>query len=341
VPGISEGVVLPEYPEERTRSYTPVRDAGPTPQQIRYERLRQAQLAPLAASVTRSAGSADIPPVALPRMPEQPAAAMGPAGFPAQPSPQPVADEYQQVNAQDRKRVFLAAAKAASRSNYLGHTRVPQVGAYEIKAGWEIPAVMEQALNSDLPGEIKALVSQNVYDTATGQYLLIPQGARLIGKYSSDVSYGQDGVQAVWDRIIFPDGSSINLEGMQALDAHGQAGMRHDVDRHYWRTFGMAALTSVFVAAYELTQRGGYGSGGQYGYPSAGDTASAAVGREMSRTGAQITRRNLSVQPTIKVPIGYKFVVRVNRDILFQEPYAPSRPEDAEPKSSDRLRARR
>lgn len=76
---------------------------------------------------------------------------------------------------------------------------------YEIKAGWEIPAVLEQALNSDLPGELKALVASNVYDTATGKYLLIPQGSRLVGEYNSRIGYGQDGVQVIWNRVIYPD----------------------------------------------------------------------------------------------------------------------------------------
>ena len=93
------------------------------------------------------------------------------------------------------------------------------LGPYEIKAGWVIPAVLQQALNSDLPGEIRALVRESVYDTATGKYLLIPQGARLVGSYSARVSYGQNGIQVIWDRIIFPDGSSIVLDGMTGQDA--------------------------------------------------------------------------------------------------------------------------
>ena len=91
--------------------------------------------------------------------------------------------------------------------DYLNSVRSAPLSEYEIKAGWEIPAVLEQSLNSDLPGEIKALVILNVYDTATGRYLLIPQGSRLIGQYDSRVAYGQDGVQVIWNRIIFPDAS--------------------------------------------------------------------------------------------------------------------------------------
>jgi type IV secretion system protein TrbI len=109
---------------------------------------------------------------------------------------------------------------------------------------------------------------------------------------------------------------------MVGLDARGNAGLRHKVDRHYKRLFGFAALTTMFSAAFDLSQRRRYG-GGTFAYPTASDTATAAVGREISQTGAMVTRRNLNVQPTIKVPVGYRFTVRVNRDILFEAPYEP------------------
>jgi type IV secretion system protein VirB10 len=109
---------------------------------------------------------------------------------------------------------------------------------------------LEQSLNSDLPGDIKALISSKVFDTATGRYLLVPQSSRLVGKYDSRISYGQDGVQVVWERIIFPDASSVDINGMVGLDAHGNSGLRYDVDHHYKRLFGFAALTSAFTAAF-------------------------------------------------------------------------------------------
>ena len=230
--------------------------------------------------------------------------------------------EYNGQNMQTRKEAFLAAARSQKTDDYLRSTRSAPLGSYEIKAGWEIPAVLEQSLNSDLPGELKALVMSNVYDTATGRFLLIPQGSRLIGRYDSQIAYGQDGVQVVWDRIIYPDASSVDISGMVGLDAHGNAGLRHKVDRHYKRLFGFAALTSMFSAAFDLSQRRRYG-GATFAYPSASDTATAAVGREISQTGAMITRRNLNVQPTIKVSVGYRFTVRVNRDILFEASYEP------------------
>src|SRR3954449_7464797 len=218
------------------------------------------------------------------------------------------------------KAAFLSTAQRQKTEDYLRSTRTAPLSAYEIKAGWEIPAVLEQSLNSDLPGEIKALINSNVFDTASGRYLLIPQGSRLVGKYDSRVAYGQDGVQVAWNRIIFPDASSIDLNGMVGLDSHGNAGLREKVDRHYARMLGFSALTSLFTAAFEISQRRNQSV---LAYPSPGEAASSAVGRELSQTGSQITRRNLDVQPTIKVPVGYKFTVRVNRDILFEAPYEP------------------
>lgn len=228
--------------------------------------------------------------------------------------------DYETQNMQSRKEQFLQSAAATKTDDYLKSTRTSPLSEYEIKAGWEIPAVLEQSLNSDLPGDIKALVMSNVYDTATGRYLLIPQGSRLIGQYDARVAYGQDGVQVVWNRIIFPDASSIDLSGMVGLDSHGNSGLRDKVDRHYKRLFGFAALTSAFTAAFDISQRRNQNI---LTTPSASQTASGAVGQELSETGAQITRRNLNVQPTIKVPAGYKFNVRVGRDILFDSPYEP------------------
>jgi type IV secretion system protein VirB10 len=179
---------------------------------------------------------------------------------------------------------------------------------------------MEQGLNSDLPGELKALVTSNIFDTATGRYLLVPQGSRLVGIYDSHVGYGQDGVQVVWNRIIFPDASSIDLGGMSGQDAQGYSGFRHTVDHHYKRLIGFAVLTSLFSAGFELSQNRNQSV---LAYPSTGQVAAGAVGREVTQLGAEITRRNLNVQPTIKIPVGYKFNVRVNRDILFEAPYQP------------------
>jgi type IV secretion system protein VirB10 len=295
---------MPTMPEKRE----------PTAAELAAERMRLAMLSPMRMK------SEDGTKQQTPVMPTAAAPAVEPSHGVR--DPELPTDEYTLANFAARKEAWLAAARGRAAGNYLQHTRAPQVGICEIKAGWEIPAVLEQEINSDLPGDIKALVNQNVYDTATGRYLLIPQGSRLVGRYNSEVAYGQEAAQVVWDRIIFPDGSSVNLAGMIGLDSQGKAGFRHKVDRHYKRTFGMAFLTSAFVAAYELTQRRSYGAGGYY-TPGAGDRAAGAFGGEMSNTAATVTRRNMLVQPTIKIPAGYKFTVRVQRDMLFAEPYAP------------------
>ncbi len=241
--------------------------------------------------------------------------------------------DYDGQNQQNRKQAFLEKASATQTDDYLRSTREAPLSRFEIKAGWEIPAVLEQGLNSDLPGELKALVTVNVYDTATGQYLLIPQGSRLVGKYDSHVTYGQSGVQVVWNRVIFPDASTVDLNGMEGLDSEGNAGLRDKVDRHYKRLFGSAALSSLFTAAFDVSQRQ---SQSVLTYPSPTQTAGASIARNMSETGAAITRRNLNVQPTIKVPVGYRFTVRVNRDILFEAPYEPI---DADPQDIPRSKS--
>jgi type IV secretion system protein VirB10 len=240
------------------------------------------------------------------------------------PSPQPPrtpngADQDDQ-NMQAMKEAFLLRARTLPAEDYLKSIRTAPLSKYEIKAGWEIPAVLEQALNSDLPGELKALVSSNVYDTASGRYLLIPQGARLVGVYSSRIGYGQDGVQVIWDRIIYPDASSLDLSGMVGQDAHGSSGFRETVDHHYKRLVGFAVLTSLFAAASEISQNQ---NRSLLTYPTPAQLAGSAVGQQASELGAQVTRRNLNVQPTIKVNAGYRFNVRVNRDIVFDSPYQP------------------
>ena len=224
-------------------------------------------------------------------------------------------------NEQERKQAFIEQTRGRAVNNYLKSTRTPPLGKYEVKMGWDIPAILEQGINSDLPGEVKALVRSNVYDTATGKYLLIPQGSRMVGVYDSQIAYGQNRLQVIWTRIIYPDGSSINLDGMMGQDIQGMAGFHDKVDNHYKRLIGSALLTSAFAAGIELSQRQ---NTSLLTTPTAGQTASAAVGQQLGELGSEITRKNLSIQPTIKVPVGYRFNVRVNRDILFDAPYTPA-----------------
>jgi len=229
----------------------------------------------------------------------------------------------EEPNMQDRKDNFIEKARTQPSPNYLAATRVAALGPYEIKAGWDIPTTLEQKINTDLPGEIRALVRENVYDTATGHFLLIPQGSRVLGKYDSHVAYGQSRVQVIWTRLIYPDGSTIDLGGMVGQDARGGAGFHDKVNNHYARMFSMALFTSAFTAGIELSQNSG--SSSTTSTPTPSQTATAALGQQMGELGIEIARKNMNIQPTITVPIGYRFNIRVNRDITFAKPYSGRR----------------
>jgi len=237
--------------------------------------------------------------------------------------------DYERQNDQEQKATFGQHGK--QESEYLGQSRKPAQSRYEIKAGWLIPAVLEQQLNSDLPGLIRALVRENVYDSATGRYILIPSGSTLIGVYNSHIGYGQNALQAVWRRVVFPDGSSLALGGFEGDDSAGAAGFRDQVNNHWGRILSGALLTSLFAAGIEVSQ--GTNSSALQS-PSVGQTVGQAVGQQVGQLGVEVTRRNLNIQPTIVVRPGYRFFVRVEKDIPFNSPYSPMR---AESESQQRL----
>jgi type IV secretory pathway VirB10-like protein len=227
------------------------------------------------------------------------------------------------ANLQQHKEGFIEKAREGREErDYSSATRGPALSKYEIKAGWDIPATLESGVNTDLPGEVKAVVRENVYDTATGQYLLIPQGSHLIGQYDNRVSYGQSRAIVIWSRLIFPDGSSVDLDGMLGHDASGAGGFHDQVDNHYLRLVSTALLLSTFTAGIEMSQPQTTSASGLLS-PSA--EATQALGQQFGQLGMEVTRKNLNIQPTVKIRPGYRFNVRVNRDIAFAEPYANTR----------------
>jgi type IV secretory pathway VirB10-like protein len=227
--------------------------------------------------------------------------------------------EEDDQNKQQRKEDFVRNMESVPDRNFVNSTRKSGLSRYEVKAGWVIPATMEHGINSDLPGKITARVTQNVWDTATGRFLMVPQGAQLMGTYDSQVAYGQRGLLVVWRRIIFPDGSSIDLEGMGGVDESGYAGFRDQINNHYGRVFGFGLLTSLFSAAFQITQNN---NNQQVGVaPTPAQTAGTAVAQQLSQLGIEIARKNLRVQPTIEIRPGYQFNVRVDKDLVFPRPY--------------------
>lgn len=201
---------------------------------------------------------------------------------------------------------------------YLPNPVVPQFSPYELKRGSVIPATMITGLNSDLPGRISAQVSQNVYDSATGHRLLVPQGAKLFGRYDSKVSFGQERVLVVWTDLIFPNGSTLQIGGMSGTDAEGYGGFTDKVDRHLWRTFGSAALVAIIGTGIDMSMPESSTLATQ-------DTASDAARRNFAesfgRVAEQTISKNLNVQPTIRIRPGYKFNVLVDQDIVFSNAY--------------------
>ncbi|MDR1943407.1 MAG: hypothetical protein LBQ19_01155 [Synergistaceae bacterium] len=218
---------------------------------------------------------------------------------------------------QDRNNDFVKAntGTANDRGEYLSSVRRAPRGKYELKAGSIISGVLVGGINSDTPGAVLGQITENVYDTASGAYLLIPQGARMVGAYDSHVVYGQNRVLVVWQRIVYPDGSSLNLEGMLGGDQAGNAGFKQKVDNHYSRMIGAALFASVFAAAGKIATDNDKDSDGSE------TKAAEAVMESMTSLGARLAERNINVSPTLRILPGYRFSIVTTKDIAFAEPY--------------------
>lgn len=193
---------------------------------------------------------------------------------------------------------------------------------FVLRAGAVIPGVMISGVKPELPGQIIGQVSQNVYDTATGKYLLLPQGTRLIGMYSNEVSYGQSSVLIAWQRLVFPDGKALDICSMPGGDSAGFAGFHDQVNNHYVRLFGSALLMSGVVAGITYSQNPSQtGAFGQPAQPTAGSVMSAALGQELGQVTAQMIAKNLNIAPSLTIRPGYEFNVIVVKDMTFTKPY--------------------
>lgn len=201
---------------------------------------------------------------------------------------------------------------------YLPNRVVPQQSPFELKRGSVIPATLITGINSDLPGRISAQVSQNVYDSATGHRLLIPQGTKLFGRYDSKVSFGQSRVLVVWTDIIFPNGATLQIGGMAGTDAQGFGGFHDKVNNHYWRTFASAVLIALVGTGIDASLPESSTLATQ-------DTASDAARRNFAESfgsvAEQTISRNLNIQPTLEIRPGYKFNVLVDQDVIFPGTY--------------------
>jgi conjugation trbI family protein len=216
------------------------------------------------------------------------------------------------INKQPEKKAFLNQEKA--RKNYNEDLISSPVSKYEVKMGGIIPGILQTGINSDLPGSMTAIVREDVYDTVSGRYLLIPKGTRVIGKYSSFISFGQSRVLVVWQRLIFPNGKSINLDNFEGADMSGYSGLIGDVDNHTLKLLQGVVLASVLGAAAGIVDDRGDDRG------SWRNGAGRGAGEEVITLGETMANRLLSVQPTIKIQPGTRFNIMVNSDLVL-EPY--------------------
>ncbi len=219
-------------------------------------------------------------------------------------------------NAQSAKQAFLD--KAADPAIYAtGTLQVPR-SPYEVMAGTVIPAALLTGINSDLPGQIIATVTGNVFDTVSGEHLLIPQGSRLLGQYDSQVAGGQRRVLLVWTRLLLPDGSSVVLDRLPGVDLAGYAGLEDGVDQHWKQVFTGAVLATLIGINTELASPNRSGDSGSI-IIATRDSAQDTI----NQIGQQLTRRNLNRQPTLTIRQGYPVRVIVNRDLVLR-PYGAS-----------------
>lgn len=269
--------------------------AAETERQRRLAEARQAREAPVLMQLARSgaveAGSAApaMPADAVASSPAEPGAATTQAG-------------------QGRNIAFANARDTGGATN--SHRLQGPASPWQLSAGSVIAASLVTGLNSDLPGMVIAQVTENVHDSATGRTVLVPQGARLIGRYDSVVAFGQSRALLVWQRIVFPDGSSITLDNLPATDTAGYAGVADRVDFHTWRLLRGIGLSTLLGVGTQLTFGGNEADLVRALRESAQSNA--------DRAGQRIVERNLDIQPTIRVRPGFPVRVLVHKDLILR-----------------------
>ena len=224
---------------------------------------------------------------------------------------------YDPAADQDKEQFF---SRSDARDWISPHTR--EAGrTFELKTGAVIPGVMISGINSDLPGHLIAQVSQNVYDTATGRDLLLPQGSKLFGVYDSRVIYGQSRVLIAWNRVIFPDGSSVTLGAMPGTDIAGYAGFKDKVDNHYLRIFGSAVMMSLVSGGMSYAVDQASNNDSDSDNTSMQDEMIAALAAQLGQTTLQLLQKNLNIKPTLEIRPGYQFNIIVTKDVIFRTAY--------------------
>ena len=217
-----------------------------------------------------------------------------------------------------RKLAFLT--EGPDKAIYNPHGLQRPASPYQLMAGTIIAASLVTGLNSDLPGFVIAQVTEHVFDTVSGRFLLVPQGSRLIGKYDNVVAFGQERALVVWQRIILPDGTSVVIDNLPATDTGGYAGLADAVDLHTWKLLKGVALATVLGIGSELA----FGTGGSSGDSDLIRALQLSTQSTTNRAGQRLVEKNLNVQPTITVRPGWPLRVIVHKDIILRPYRQPS-----------------
>lgn len=220
-----------------------------------------------------------------------------------------VAQPGSEPDAVEQRQAFLD--QPVDRRTTSGERLADPVSPYVLQAGSVIPAALVTGLRSDLPGQITAQVTQHIYDSPTGRFLLVPQGARLIGEYDSRVAFGQRRVLLVWTRMILPNGRSIVLERQPGADEAGYAGLEDGVDYHWSQLLRAAGLATILNIGLEF---------GQDEDDEIAEAIRDGAQDTVGRAGDEIVRRQLTVPPTLTIRPGFPVRVMVTRDLIL-EPY--------------------
>jgi type IV secretion system protein TrbI len=285
-----ENVPMPPVGAQAGQADPRVQAAEVARQRARHER----DAARTSSVFLGSGGTAAAPVPTLPTL--------TPQVVPAVPEPAPTAAQGNQAG----KRAFLAQAPQRTVS---AERLVAPASPNILQAGSIIPAALITGVRSDLPGQITAQVTANVYDSPTGRILLIPQGARLLGEYDSEITAGQTRVLLAWDRLIMPDGRSIILERQPGADGAGFAGLQDRVDQHWGNLLRAAAISTLLGVGVEL------------GVDSENDLVRAlrrGTQDTINQSGQQIVGRQLNVQPTLTIRPGHPLRVILTRDLVLQ-----------------------
>lgn len=218
-------------------------------------------------------------------------------------------------NGQVRKNAFLS--QQGPTSDYLGARLQRPRSPYELKAASTIKGALLTTINSDLPGPIIGAVTESVVDSVTGNTLLIPQGSKLLGSYDSVVAFGQERILMCWNRILLPNGDSVNIGCMPGADLKGTAGMTGEVDEHWGRLIAAGGLSTILSLGLRAATAS---PGPTTQQPSLAQETTANAAQQFSSIGQSVVQRGLNIQPTIMVEAGTTFNVVVTKDMILR-PY--------------------